>query len=56
MRCSRDYQTTLIFAFSMGRLGAKLGKVPLHGKARLLTHFIYGFYPSHLLEKGLKYT
>jgi hypothetical protein len=21
----------------------------------LLTHFIYEFYPSHLLEKGLKY-
>jgi hypothetical protein len=22
---------------------------------RLLAHFIYEFYPSHLLEKGLKY-
>jgi hypothetical protein len=31
------------------------GRVKAEVWGSLLTHFIYKFYPSHLLEKGLKY-
>jgi hypothetical protein len=39
-------------------LPPRQGRVRLNlasGPHTLLTHFIYEFYPSHLLEKGLKY-